>query len=82
MWRGRSFYATRHNVGQSIPVNNLYVGMKVHLSYTNFGCYWVITHIESPDRNGETWLKLRAPESGKTKRTRASYATYIRADQR
>ncbi len=75
------FYSQRHNVGQHIPLNKLYVGMLIHLSYTNFGCVWRITAIEAPNANGEVWLKLVAPRSGKTKRSNSVYATYIRNNE-
>jgi hypothetical protein len=78
----RGFYKKRHNVGQSIPLNQLRVGMLIHLSYTNFGCVWRISSIEPVNSKGEVWLNLVAPESGKTKRTNARYAVYIRRDQR
>lgn len=78
----RGFYKKRHNVGQRIPSNQLYVGMLVHLSYTNFGCVWRIVSIEPVNKNGEVWLNLVAPESGNAKRTNAIYAVYIRADER
>ena len=78
----RGFYKKRHNVGQSIPSNQLRVGMLIHLSYTNFGCVWRISSIEPVNSKGEVWLNLVAPDSGKTKRTNARYAVYIRRDER
>ncbi len=75
------FYTRQHNVGTHIPLKNLYVGMKIHLSHTNFGCYWVIDSIEPENSKGEVWLNLRAPESGKTRRSNAIYAVYIRANE-
>ncbi len=77
----RKFYSQRHNVGQHIPRDKLYVGMLIHLSYTNFGCVWRITAIETPNANGEVWLNLVAPRSGKTKRSNSIYATYIRNNE-
>jgi len=77
-----SFYKKRHNVGQSIPPNQLHLGMLIHLSYTNFGCAWRIASIEPMNSKGEIWLNLVAPDSGKTKRSNAIYAIYIRADER
>lgn len=78
---GSKFYSRRHNVGQHIPRDKLYVGMLIHLSYTNFGCVWRITAIETPNANGEVWLKLEAPCSRKTKRSNSIYATYIRNNE-
>lgn len=78
----RGFYKKRHNVGQRIPLNQLRVGMLVHLSYTNFGCVWQISSIEPMNTKSEIWLNLIAQESRKTKRTNAIYAMYIRKDQR
>ncbi|ESS57324.1 hypothetical protein EDP2_825 [Enterobacter cloacae S611] len=75
------FYSQRHNVGQHIPRDKLYVGMLIHLSYTNFGCVWCIAAIETPNANGEIWLKLVAPRSGKAKRSNSIYATYIRNNE-
>lgn len=78
----RGFYKTRHNVGTRIPESQLRVGMQVHLNYTHFACVWTITSIEPRNTKGEIWINLRASNSGKTKRTNAVYATYIRADER
>lgn len=78
----RGFYKRRHNVGQSIPSNQLRPGMLIHLSYTNFGCVWRVASIEPMNSKGEIWLNLVAPESGKKKRSNAIYAKYIRADER
>ncbi len=78
---GKSIYKKRHNVGQSIPVGNLSPGMLIHLSYTNYACVWKITSIEPVNSKGEIWLNLKAQESGKTKRSNAVYAKYIRADE-
>lgn len=77
----KSYYSKRHNVGTFVPINQLRVGMQIHLSYTNFGCVWKITSIEPKNSKNETWLNLSSPISGKTKRTNAKYATYIRADE-
>lgn len=78
----RGFYKKRHNVGQSVPSTQLHIGMLIHLSHTNFGCVWRIASIEPMNSKGEIWLNLVAPESGKTKRSNAIYAKYIRADER
>ena len=51
------FYSQRHNVGQHIPRDKLYVGMLIHLSYTNFGCVWRITDIETPIRSLKRFVK-------------------------
>lgn len=75
------FYAKRHNTGQQVARNELRVGLLVHLSYTNFSCVWRITSIEAK-QNGEVWLNLIAPDSGKTKHTNAIYARHIRANER
>ncbi len=75
------FYSQRHNIGLHIPRDKLHVGMLIHLSYTNFGCVWRITAIETPNANGEVWLKLVAPRSRKTKRSNSIYATYIRNNE-
>lgn len=76
------FYKRRHNVGQSIPLDQLKPRMLIHLSHTNFGCVWRIISIEPMNLKGEVWLNLVAPESGKRKRSNAIYAKYIRADER
>lgn len=75
------FYARRHNIGQQVSINELRVGLLVHLSYTNFGCVWRIASIDSK-KNGEIWLNLVAVNSGKMKRTNAIYARHIRANER
>ncbi|WP_273803843.1 hypothetical protein [Providencia rettgeri] len=77
----RKFYSQRHNVGQRIPRDKLFVGMLIHLSYTNFGCVWRITAIETPNANGEVWLWLAAPRTGRKKRSNSIYATYIRNNE-
>lgn len=76
------FYKKRHNVGQRIPVGQLYPGMLIHLSHINFACVWRIISIEPINSKGEVWLNLIAPESGKTRRSNSIYANYIRADER
>lgn len=76
-----NFHSNRHNVGQSIRLDELRIGMSIHLSYTNFGNVWRIESIEK-DGKGEVWLNLRAPVSGNFKRTRAVYAKHIRANER
>jgi hypothetical protein len=76
------FYKKRHNVGQRIPVGQLHPEMLIHLSHTNFACVWKIISIEPVNSKGEVWLNLRAPQSGKTRRSSSIYATFIRADER
>jgi len=70
----------RINRGISIPRNALRIGMLVHMYGTDFGCVWQITGFEH-DSNGELWLRLKTPVSGKLSRGRASRARYIRAQQ-
>lgn len=69
----------RHNIGQVILENELRVGLPIHLSCTNFGCYWTITHLERI--NGILWMTLKS-YSGKYLRRRASYARHIRRNER
>lgn len=69
----------RHNVGQHIPQDQLYIGQQVHISCTNFGCYWTITKLS--DEKGGVMMDLKSP-SGNYIRRNAKYATRLRRDER
>ena len=71
-----NFNAKRHNIGKPVRPEELRQGLEIHLSYTNFANYWVIVSLENI--NGVLWMNLRAPISGKTKRTKAEYAVHLR----
>lgn len=51
------FYSQRHNVGQNIHRDKLYIGMLTHLFYTNFGYVWRITAIETSIRGWKRFVK-------------------------
>lgn len=70
----------RINRGTPVPVNALYIGMLVHMNGTDFGCVWRIIGFEH-DPQGELWLRLQTPVTGKISRGRANRARYIRAQQ-
>ncbi|CUJ58166.1 Uncharacterised protein [Achromobacter aegrifaciens] len=70
----------RLNEGVPVPLSRMFIGMQVHLKGTDFGCVWRIVGFEH-DKQGETWLHLQTPISGKRSRARASRARYIRAQE-
>lgn len=77
-----SFYARQHNRNQRVLLNELRPGLLIHLSHVHNGCVWRVRSIEKPNSAGETWLNLVAPNSGKTRRSNAIYATHIRRNER
>lgn len=77
----KNIYKERHNIGEPVSLNELYVGKKIHLSYTNFACVWKIVSIEPKDEKGDIWINLISA-SGKKKRTKAIYACHIRKDEK
>jgi hypothetical protein len=70
----------RLNEGVAVPLNQMVVGMLIHLKGADFGCVWKIIGFER-DGRGEVWLRVQTPMTGKISRARASRARYIRAQE-
>lgn len=66
-----------------MPLKQLRIGMRIHLSGMDFGCVWEITNILPPDSNGDVYLWAKTTGTGKllTRPVKASRAYYIRADE-
>lgn len=76
MWKRR-----RLDVGISVPLHALRIGMPVHLKGTDFGCVWIIVSIALPDSKGQVWLTVRTPQTGVISRANATRARYTRAQE-